>query len=71
MICKFCGEEFTPKLKHPGYINVCLERDCQENREVPKVFVVNGPVAQLAEHLTLNQDVVGSTPTGSTKVLES
>ena len=29
MICKFCGEEFTPKLKHPGYINVCLEEDCR------------------------------------------
>ena len=31
MICRICGEEFTPALKHPGYINVCLEEDCRAN----------------------------------------
>lgn len=27
--CRICGEEFVPALKHPGYINVCLEEDCR------------------------------------------
>jgi hypothetical protein len=29
MICRICGEEFTPTRKHPGFINVCLEEDCR------------------------------------------
>ena len=28
-ICKVCGEEFVPAIKHPGYINVCLEEECR------------------------------------------
>ena len=25
LVCRECGEPFTPGLSHPGYINVCLE----------------------------------------------
>ena len=32
----------------------------------PRFILSNGPVAQLAEHSTLNRQVVGSIPTGST-----
>lgn len=62
MICRVCGEEFTPAKKHPGYINVCLEQDCRSNAK-------NGLVAQLAEQDSLKVEVQGSTPCGSTKVL--
>lgn len=30
MICRVCGEEFSPSSKHPGYINVCLDSECRE-----------------------------------------
>ncbi len=29
-ICKYCEEEFTPGLPHPGLINVCLDPECQK-----------------------------------------
>ena len=61
-ICRVCGEEFIPAVKHPGYINVCLEEDC-------RVVARCGLVAQLAEQDPLKVEVQGSTPCGSTKVL--
>lgn len=30
------------------------------------LYILSGPLAQLAEQLTLNQSVVGSSPTGPT-----
>lgn len=62
MICRICGEEFIPAPKHPGYINVCLEEECRAKARC-------GLVTQLVENLTLNQEVVGSSPTRSTKIL--
>ena len=29
-ICKYCEDEFTPGINHPGLINVCLEPACQQ-----------------------------------------
>lgn len=29
VICRVCGEEFSPGSKHPGYINVCLQEECR------------------------------------------
>ena len=37
MICRICGEEFKPALKHPGYIDVCLEEDCRANGMVGRM----------------------------------
>ena len=39
-------------------------KSCRARHEV----VVDGPLAQLAEHLTLNQGVTGSIPVRSTKI---
>jgi hypothetical protein len=37
VICRICGEEFSPGSKHPGYINVCLEEDCRVAAREPHV----------------------------------
>lgn len=39
MICRVCGEEFIPKPKHPGYINVCLEPECRAEAQKPVVVI--------------------------------
>jgi len=49
MICKYCGEEFTPGLKHPGYINVCLEQECRDKVHEPKTIVAAGDVAAIMQ----------------------
>ena len=38
-----------------------------QDRSLPRVYFSNAPVAQLVEHLTEDQGVVGSIPSGSTK----
>jgi hypothetical protein len=45
MICRICGEEFTPARNHPGYINVCLEEDCRAVAREPQVK----PVLKMSE----------------------
>ena len=37
-----------------------------QDRSLPRVYFSNAPVAQLVEHLTEDQGVVGSIPSGST-----
>ena len=43
----------------------CLDRTCNRS-QVDHLHKENAPLAQLAEQLTLNQRVVGSSPTGGT-----
>ncbi len=40
-------------------------------KELQKSLFLRAPLAQLAEHLTLNQQVAGSTPAGCTKKPEN
>jgi len=37
MICRVCGEEFTPQKKHTGYINVCQDPECKQAAREPVV----------------------------------
>ena len=39
-----------------------------QDRSLPRVYFSNAPVAQLVEHLTEDQGVVGSIPSGSTRL---
>jgi hypothetical protein len=51
-ICRICGEQFVPALKHPGFINVCLEEDCRANARSfdPKLYIEETDVSLVMKH---------------------